>query len=333
MTELGRPPIEPMSDVEWARVERGLWNRLEREEPAARPVQRAQRWLWLAVPAAAVVAVVVAIALVTGERAPTTVTPAAPSSDLARVTTGAAPSSATFGDVYIELDATTALRADGDRAELEHGGASFTVAPRGVRNHFVVEAGDARVRVVGTQFRVTRDGDRVAASVERGSVEITFRGRIVQVIAGQSWHSDAPAIVRQTIPLAPPPPPPVRVTPPPTQITPPPPLPRPPPAKPMPTRPTPVPAPRPVPIDDAAEFRRMSALEPTAPDAAITGYLAIAARSPIWAEPARFAAGRVAFDHHDRRAELLLDDYLAHHPHGQNAIDARRMIDRLHRRP
>ena len=77
----------------------------------------------------------------------------------------------------------------------------------------------------------------------------------------------------------------------------------------------------------------MSALEPTNPDAAITGYLAIAARSPIWAEPARFAAGRVAFDHHDRRAELLLDDYLAHHPHGQNAIDARRMIDRLHRSP
>lgn len=77
----------------------------------------------------------------------------------------------------------------------------------------------------------------------------------------------------------------------------------------------------------------MAALEPSHPDAAITGYLAIAMRSSTWAEPSRWAAARLAFEHGDPRAERLLSEYLTRYPHGQNAIDARLRLDRLHKRP
>ena len=56
--KLGPPPVEPMSDVSWARVERGLWSRMDTGATDVVPRVPRRRWVWLAVPAFAVAAIV-----------------------------------------------------------------------------------------------------------------------------------------------------------------------------------------------------------------------------------------------------------------------------------
>jgi TolA-binding protein len=80
---------------------------------------------------------------------------------------------------------------------------------------------------------------------------------------------------------------------------------------------------------DGAEYDRLAALEPRSPDAALTGYLALARGTSRWADPALFAAARLAVDRHDRRAETLLGIYLQRFPGGANAADARQLLSRL----
>jgi len=108
------------------------------------------------------------------------------------------------------------------------------------------------------------------------------------------------------------------VTPPPAAVVPP----RPP--KITPTRPHP-----PSVDPDQARFEELAAVEPRDPDAAIAGYLALSRSSPKWAANALYAAGRTASDHHDRRAATLLTLYLQQFPHGNNAAEARQLLDRL----
>jgi len=302
MTDLGRPPIDPFSDAQWTRVERGLWERFDGEPVVTRTPAR-RRWLWLAVPASVAMAAAILL-LVVGGHDPQ------PRIDPARIVAGSAPSSITLGDVFIELDANSAVQADGDHTIVERGAAWFTVAPRGARERFVVDAGDATIRVLGTRFRVARDGEHVSAAVDHGLVEVTFRGGVVRLLAGQHWSSDQPTVVA-TNEAPPPPPPPAVVTPP---------------APVAPTRPPPS---HPKLDPDRAEFERLAAVEPRDPDAAIVGYLALSGSSSTWAEPALYAAGRIAFDHHDRRAATLLTVYLKRFPHGQNAVVARQILDRL----
>ncbi|HEX7843642.1 MAG TPA: hypothetical protein VF469_39485, partial [Kofleriaceae bacterium] len=65
------------------------------------------------------------------------------------------------------------------------------------------------------------------------------------------------------------------------------------------------------------------------PDAALAGYLTLARGTSRWADPALFAAARLAVDRHDRRAETLLGIYLQRFPGGANAADARKLLARL----
>ncbi|HEX8108090.1 MAG TPA: hypothetical protein VF516_10210, partial [Kofleriaceae bacterium] len=80
---------------------------------------------------------------------------------------------------------------------------------------------------------------------------------------------------------------------------------------------------------DGAEYDRLAALEPTSPAAALKGYLALARGTSRWADPALFAAARLAADRHDPRAETLLGVYLQRFPGGANAADARQLLARL----
>jgi hypothetical protein len=80
---------------------------------------------------------------------------------------------------------------------------------------------------------------------------------------------------------------------------------------------------------DRAEYDRLAAIEPRAPDTALAGYLVLARGTSRWADPALFAAARLAADRHDRRAETLLGMYLQRFPSGANAIDARQLLTRL----
>ena len=347
---LGPPPVEPLSDTAWARVERGVWSRLDAETAPVRAMPP-RRW-WLAVAPLAAAAAVAAIILVARARPD--------DFETSRVVTEAAPSSVSFGDSHLELDAYTALVMSREAAHplvlLERGAARFTVAPRAQRPAFIVRAGDVAIRVVGTQFRVARSVERISAAVERisvaverGLVNVEYRGSVVAVGAGQRWSSDAPATTT-AIAVAPAPgtgpaqaqEPEIEMSDGDADTAPP--------AAPAkvrghkPKRSTgsadaradvriePKAAdPAEVSDDDPdrTEYDRLAALEPRSPDVALKGYMALARGTSRWAAPALYAAARLAVDRHDARAETLLGIYLQRFPDGGNAADARKLLTRL----
>lgn len=197
---LGPPPVEKLSDVAWARVERNVFSRLAEgtvtSAAAAREVRshdRTSRWLWLAVPGAAAAAFALAFFSMNGP------SPQQPAEEPSRVVSAASPSSVSFGDAHITLDANSAVVMDQNAAKptalLEHGGALFAVAPRGARAPFTVLAGDTSVRTTSGEFRVTREGELAKVAVASGAVEIRFRGHEVHVAAQHTWSSDRPSDV------------------------------------------------------------------------------------------------------------------------------------------
>jgi hypothetical protein len=353
---LGPPPIEPLSDLAWSRIERGLWSRMdaapatERAERAPRP----RRWIWIAAPAFAAAAAAAA-AIVIGADGGSAPREAA---ETARLVSGAAPTTLTYGDVHLALDADSAVVMERKRgAVLEHGAAWFTVAPRGERPAFVVTAGDTLVRVVGTKFRVARSGEEAAVQVEHGTVEVQFRGATTRLGEGQAWTSKEPTTVTPlrvagaTEPVGPAetgeieidPAPEAAPAPAPTGVEPK----RPtkperpasgsrtapaPEAAPAP-EPAPEPAPttpstQPAPADaDAARYRQLEQLEVRNPKAAIDGYLALSRGTSRWAERALFAAARLSADRKESRARILLEMYLTRFPDGANVHDARKLLD------
>jgi len=277
--------------------------------------------LWIAAPLVAMAAVV---ALWLGLASHGTQVAQHTPDEPARVVAGATPSAVSFGDAHITLDANSALSMDHEATQpialLEHGAAWFSVAPRGDRPPFEVRAGDAIVRVIGTRFRVARDGERVDVAVDHGVVEVRFRGSLVTLTAQHSWSSAKPAEVA----LATPPSEPTIDT----HVAN-----APPPAPPAPT-PDVVPPVHPVPpppaVDaDRARYDELQRLEATRPDAAIAGYLELSRGSGKWAQIALFAAGRLAIDRHDVRAKTLLTIYLNRFPRGANAADAQQLLNRL----
>jgi ferric-dicitrate binding protein FerR (iron transport regulator) len=197
MTEqLGKPTVERLSDVAWARVERNVFSRMAEgtvtSAAAAREIRSerpANKWLWLAVPGAAAAAFALAFFSMNGP-APGPQIAEGPS----RVVAGAAPSSVSFGDAHVTLDANSAVVMDQaagkPTALLENGAAVFTVSPRADRAHFTVLAGDASIRATNSEFRVAREGERASVTVETGSVEIRFRGHEIHVAAKHTWVSD-----------------------------------------------------------------------------------------------------------------------------------------------
>ena len=197
MTEkLGKPTVERLSDVAWARVERNVFSRMAEgtvtSAAAAREIRSERpgnKWLWLAVPGAAAAAFALAFFSM-NEPAPSQTASEGPS----RVVAGAAPSSVSFGDAHVTLDANSAVVMDQaagkPTALLENGAAVFTVAPRADRRPFTVLAGDASIRATHSEFRVAREGERASVTVETGSVEIRFRGHEIHVGAKHTWVSD-----------------------------------------------------------------------------------------------------------------------------------------------
>lgn len=316
---IGKPPVENLSEVTWARVERGVFARLDSAhasgaESSAELARARQAWKWIALPVA--VAAVIAIVIVaTRPREPATIAQVEPS----RVVSGDAPSAITFGDAHVALDADSAVTLSDDAGSptvlLERGAAWFSVAPRGSRPPFFVLAGDTTVRVIGTRFRVARDGERADVAVDHGTVEVTYRGGVVRVTDGQSWSTLAPTQVAvpapAPLPAAVPAPAPVPVTPPIGSASP----------------PTPAPAHHRDP--DQARYEALAAVEARHPDAAIKGYLELSQGSGRWAALALYSAARLAVDRKDPRAEMLLTVYLRRFPSGANAADVKYLLDRL----
>jgi hypothetical protein len=316
---LGPPPVEPLSDVAWSRIERGLWSRMDATQVIDRG-ERPRRWIWLAVPALAAAAAALVLVIGGGDGR-------APGESPARLVSGAAPTTLSYGDVHVTLDANSAVVMDRTKgALLERGAAWFAVAPRGERAAFLVTAGDTVVRVVGTRFRVARSGEEAVVQVEHGTVEVQFRGATTRVSAGEEWTSRQPTAVTLAE---------IELEPEPAHTAPP---------EPAPAVAAPAssaepkravrPA-RPVQADDkpaqtddaAARYHRLEQLEVRDPRAAIDGYLELARRSPRWAEPALFAAARLSADRREPRAKNLIEIYLTRFPNGANVGDARKLLD------
>jgi ferric-dicitrate binding protein FerR (iron transport regulator) len=199
-TKLGPPPVEGLSDVAWARVERNVFSQLQEgtitsavaSHDKAAAAARRTKLVWLAVPVAAAAAFALAFFATKSPQAPAA-QPVATDTP-SRIVAGSAPSSITVGDSHLTLDANTALVIDGkdgkQTALIERGAVSFAV-PRA----FTVLAGDALVRTTTAQFRVSRDGELAIVEVESGSVQITFRGQEVTVGAHHGWSALSPSVV------------------------------------------------------------------------------------------------------------------------------------------
>jgi hypothetical protein len=316
---LGPPPIEPLSDLSWVRVERAVFAELD---AAAAPVAEAEvrrRWPVLIAPLAAVAALVVWLV----------VRPAVPADGgherPARIVTADSATELSFGDAVVTAAPRSTLVMGGSAQGgvlivVERGGATFEVAPRAGRPPFRVEAGDVSIRVVGTRFTVGRSAETATVHVIEGTVEIVARGRREFVSAGASWPPGPSA--EAPVPAAPPAP--AAVDMPPAVIDP---------AEPPRKKPR---------IDDdddetgtreptsKEQFEAAARLERTEPGAALTRYRTLARGTGPWAANALFAAGRLSFDRGDPdMARRLLDRYLRRFPGGANAADARALLDRL----
>ncbi len=346
-----RLPIEELPSERWQRIERGVFAELDAgpDEPLAELHEEAPRRApWLALGAAALAAAA-ALILAINWRAPQP-TPIGSTT----VTTGETGATARAGDATVHAGPHTSLVIVGDEERgvvvvLERGEVDLAVPPRAERPPFVVEAGEVRVSVVGTRFSVARD-EHVRVAVEQGRVRVTHESRIRELAPGESWSSaprrlqpgrhesaegagaqpDRGASAEQPAPQlerasrdtaradvgeAPR------------------------------TRPVdrtagardeaiaapegaPAPAPR---APSAAErFAAASALEASDPTAAARIYRELEGEGGAWAANALYARARLAVEQgRTSEARALLTTYLARHPGGPNAADARRLSEEL----
>jgi hypothetical protein len=325
---LGPPPVEPLSDMTWARLERGLWARMDGSVTTQISPPSSRRWLWIAAPLA-VAAAALAIVVIARDAPRTEIAerPGSGTSDVRVVAPPSAPTTATFDDAHIELApaSVVVMRHDRPTTVLERGAAWFVVAPRVERPPFVVVAGDTTVRVLGTRFRVARSEERVAVEVEHGAVEVTFRGRLQVLRDRQTWSSEHPdqigplAVADEEIEVEP------------AQIVRRAPTPKRSEKETALTKVEPKSEPRTESAGDPdhAKFERLVGLEKKNPQAAMAGYLELSRDSGKWAANALYAAGRLAADRGDPRAATLLKVYLRRFPSGANVVDARALLARV----
>jgi FecR protein len=202
--------VEPLSEQRWAKIEKGLFDRLDREAPLAPeapPAPRPARNVWK--PAAALV-LAGALAAGVGAFASKSLFET-PSAAPSRIVTTTSDSRVTVGESEVDVSPESAVVVSGDDAHgvlvvVDRGKVDCEVAPRKGRPPFVVQAGDVRVKVIGTHFSVERAADGAHVAVTHGVVEVTARGQTASVHAGEAWPTDA-----QTIPAAVPAPVPVPV--------------------------------------------------------------------------------------------------------------------------
>ena len=224
--------------------------------------------------------------------------------DGAHITTTDAPRRLQVGDSEVTLAEASVLGVAGDdahgfRLTLERGRVDCQIAPRAGRPAFVVDAGEARVTVIGTRFSVAREPSGTHVDVAHGTVRVTTPDTSVLLGAGQSWPTPQPDAERPS---------------PATEAQP---------APAPPSRRTTASA------DPAARFERAARLESSSPDAALRIYRQLSETPGPWAANALYAAARLNIEHHHLgRGRSLLEQYLARYPRGANAADARELLDR-----
>jgi len=169
-----------------------LWHEIDRHAPALRqriapPHQRqySPRRYW---PLAAGAALAAALALGWVLHS---VGPGGPAVDLYQTATGQRMNATLADGSHIDLSGSThlsvALSTDARRVTLDEGEAIFDIAHDTARP-FIIDAGDRKIRVVGTEFDVRRRGDDLSVTVRRGVVEVSpldpSQGQPIRLMAG-----------------------------------------------------------------------------------------------------------------------------------------------------
>lgn len=315
-------PVEPLSEARWAKVDDALFAALDAgaSTDAVSTPSRPKRTV---VVGATVLALAAGVLLFLFFRRGTPV-PTDVVLNPSHIETGETPSRLALGESTIEVAPSSAIVASGDDAHgilvvVEKGKVDCEVTPRSARPPFVVQAGNVRVRVVGTRFAVVRDAGSVRVTVAHGAVEVSRGSEVVMLHDGESWppaQSPPPAQSAAPAPTAALPPSGSSV-PAPTEVAP---------RLPRDMKPAPSAAPS---FDAQKTYEAAARSEASDPDGAMATYRRLAATGGPWAPTALFAAGRLSEDRgRHAEAKRLLEEYLTRFPRGANAEDARRILDR-----
>ena len=337
MKKLSQIQVEPLSEQRWSKIERSLLSRLELEGNAATnslPLPRS-RWggrAWL-LAAALVTAVCGAVLLARGlpERARV--------DHPSRITTGSTSSHLALSGLSLDVEPQSAVVVGAETPQgilivIDRGSIVCQVAPRANGEPLIVQAGEARVRVVGTRFRVTRLGESARVKVQEGVVEVSSRGSTFRVQAGQEWPADltrtsprepAEAFAVPNAPLPTLDDASKRASSSPARST----------AAAARTRTPSVVsaaegAPQESPRSRQSVFEQAALLERSDPARASKLYASLESRGDSWAQNALYARGRLeATRGSTGEARRLLEQYLERFPNGSNAEDARAVLSRL----
>jgi hypothetical protein len=341
--------VERLSEARVSKIEDALFKKLDEQSVIDAPDPKPWAHARAISIAFALVALVAAALLVVGIELRQSARPSLAAANPSHIVTGASDSHLAFGETSIDVSPNSALVVTGDEEQgllvvLDEGSVTCEVAPRHGRPPFVVQAGGVRVRVVGTRFRVTRDGDRVRVDVHHGTVEVNARGETSFLHDHETWPSQEHAgDTGWTPPLSPPT---VSVdalaparmrakasasapatiatagTPAPAVMEPPAPL----------TEAGPEPAASAIERFSTSQelFERAASLEARDSRAAIAIYRQLAAGEGAWAMNALFAQGSLEDTRgNHREARRLLETYVARYPQGRNLADARALLGRL----
>lgn len=360
------PEIERLPDTTWRRIERSVFAELDRN-PVRETVAPQPHWLmrWRRPLLGMGVGLAAAAALLLVLRSQPGSGP-----QPSRIVTDEAPVALTVGRAAIRVAPDSTLWVHSDHGHevtmiLEQGRVECSVTHDEHQPPLVIQAGDMRVEVVGTRFAVTRQDSSAMVEVSEGVVEVFRDGRRMRVGAGQRWtpaglepvpgaRAAATADGPQPAEPAPADSEPEAVA---AAADDPAPAPAPAPARPRATAPAAEPAPAPAhdvaedparratPRRETAEespaepavgpkqqYEQAARLEASAPAAAIAIYRELARGNSAWAANALFAQARLELDRGNKReAVRLLRAYLLRFPGGNNAADARALLDATQR--
>ncbi len=326
MRKLSELEVESLSEARWSKIEQGIFTRLERGDDA--PSAALSRLPYLRRPTAHVwwsAAAAMAACLLVGWLA----WHARSEPALSRISTGVSASHVMLPGVVLDVAPDSTVLVSGSSSDsqllvLDRGEVSCNVTHRRSGSPFVVQAGEVRVEVIGTRFRVVRDGDTARVSVQEGVVKVSARGQSVNVLAGHSWPAVA---VPPSSPAAPPATATSAAASPEREDAAP--------SRPRPSvrrsaEPRAVASQEPAPRSLQADFEAAARLEAQNPKESIRLYRELGTGSSSWAQNALFAHGRLEAARGSRsEARRVLTQYLHRFPSGANADDARRLLQRL----
>jgi hypothetical protein len=314
-------PIEPLSDAAWKRIEQRVFEQVSVPAPMREttPWFR-RRFMWGTLAVCSLAACLLVFSWRPEARFASR--PAAPSTRHYAAT--GSTRQLDLPEMTVQLEAQSELASVSHGVyRLAHGAARFDVVHRGTHDPLAILAGNVRVEVVGTVFRVACVSDAARVETYAGTVRVIQANHVMLVRAGEHWDPAELAGAESTATI-------------PTRT----------PAVPVEARSTSSPsalqatAPRSADVDlktrvqvserQRRRFELAAAHEKRDPERALRIYEALSREPGPWAGNALFALGRLELEHEQPLAAARdLRRYLERYPAGANAVDAHTLLARL----